>query len=287
MPSAREAAAEKRHSSTADVFVDLQPTKLEWTPVPEGGQKPESASQRSRPTTPRYLRECRIEGAEAQTETAPRTPRVAAARQEVRARTVPDAELHEERTGFELQELAARIRRAHVHVSAEDPWWCRVLDVRYSTVTERILETTRRSLALKLHPDKVSKNIAGRDLIIQAYHAVDEAYNLGKLHLQEFGEFKRLDTFNWCCRKFGICETPDGSAWPCSISGICETRDCTACVLDWSGICVIPAREPKYTTEITLPGDGGSWLMIMVCVDCRKTVITPPGMGISQSCGPI
>ena len=42
------------------VFVDLQPTKLEWTPVRQGNEKPGLASQRSRPTTPPYLRECRI-----------------------------------------------------------------------------------------------------------------------------------------------------------------------------------------------------------------------------------
>ena len=182
------------------VFVDLQPTKLEWTPVRQGNEKPGLASQRSRPTTPPYLRECRIiEEAEAQTETAPRTPREAAARQEAPARTAPNAELREERTGFELQELAARILQARVDASTADPWWCRVLEVTYSTVTDRALATSWRSLALKLHPDKVSEDIAGRELIIQAYYAVDEAYNSGKQHLQDARLTRFLFSPLLCC----------------------------------------------------------------------------------------
>ncbi|CAE7246683.1 unnamed protein product [Symbiodinium necroappetens] len=180
--SAADAAAQKRNSSAPDVIVNLQPIKLEWTPIPQGGHEPESVSQRPRPSTPPRLRFARVVREEAQT--PPRTPQ-AAATQEVPPRVVLQAEVDDKRTGLELQELVAKILQAAKHdVNAANPWWCRVLDVSRSTVSMQVLEKKRRTLALKLHPDKVPTNTADQDLIRKAYHAVDEAYQKGKLYVQ-------------------------------------------------------------------------------------------------------
>ena len=164
------------------VIVDLQPIKLEWTPIPQGGHEPESVSQRPRPSTPPRLRFARVVREEAQT--PPRTPQAAETR-EVPPRAALQAEVDDKRTGLELQELVTKIlQAAKHHVNAANPWWCRVLDVSRSTVSMQVLEKKRRTLALKLHPDKVPTNTTDQDLIRKAYHAVDEAYQKGKLYVQ-------------------------------------------------------------------------------------------------------
>ena len=93
--------------------------------------------------------------------------------------------MDDKRTGLELQELVAKIlQAAKHHVNAANPWWCRVLDVSRGTVSMQVLEKKRRTLVLKLHPDKVPTNTTDQDLIRKAYHAVDEAYQKGKLYVQ-------------------------------------------------------------------------------------------------------